>query len=184
MYISFSLKTYPYFSLSLLLHFSPFSYLPHLVSTAFSIKFSLLPCDRAGLLNYEALHARAKRFKGFPQPHVQLQGYLATTQRERERRGEAAWGTNWQLKSLLMGFMFTTSIERKPLFAFGPKMTPSSSSSSSSNYTAKRKVKKDRRRGRRAEGGSRRGQRNYLNYCANFSVGNCQRGKDEGERGQ
>lgn len=87
MYISFSLKTYPYFSLSLLLHFSPFSYLPHLVSTAFSIKFSLLPCDRAGLLNYEALHARAKRFKGFPQPHVQLQGYLATTQREKERRG-------------------------------------------------------------------------------------------------
>lgn len=57
-----------------------------------------------------------------------------------------------------MGFMFTTSIERKPLFAFGPKMTPSSSSSSSSNYTAKRKAKKDRRRGRRAEGGAGEGK--------------------------
>lgn len=54
-----------------------------------------------------------------------------------------------------MGFMFTTSIERKPLFAFGPKMTPSSSSSSSSNYTAKRKAKKDRRR---AEGGAGEGK--------------------------
>lgn len=75
---------------------------------------------------------------------------MATTQRERERvEGEEGDGTNWQLKSLLMGFMFTTSIERKPLFAFGPKMTPSSSSSS--NYTAKRKAKKERRR-RRAAG--------------------------------
>lgn len=72
--------------------------------------------------------------------------------------GEETQGTNWQLKSLLMGFMFTTSIERKPLFAFGPKMTPSSSSSSSSNYTAKRKAKKDRRRGRRAEGGAGEGK--------------------------
>lgn len=107
---------------------------------------------------------------------------MTTTLRERRERGEGEEGdgTNWQLKSLLMGFMFTTSIERKPLFAFGPKMTPSSSSSSS-NYTAKRKAKKKEKK-KKSRRGSRSRQRNYLNYCANFSLATVNKGKMKGKQ--